>query len=277
MPQTATATPLDAQQGFSRDAIEEYRQTFGQQGYLVFKSVVPRERLEALRRSILAEHESARQSGKLFDGGGGLTGHLNCFPGEGSRFAYEALRDRGITDLIRALAPEAVRDPHVQCNVNLPGSVVQHYHVDSDYTQGFLIANVATVDTDVANGAIELAPGTHRKFYKFWRFAIERPHRNGIRVPMSQGDVLVRTSNLWHRGMPNLTNTARPMLAFTWQDGGSQQADAFQRDGGSGIRFYPNWYRPNFLGRLRERTFLAAPITYSAYRFARSLIGNKGY
>ena len=31
------------------------------------------------------------------------------------------------------------------------------------------------------------------------------------------------------------------------------------------------------LGRLRERMFVTAPITYSAYRFVRSLYGNKGY
>jgi len=31
------------------------------------------------------------------------------------------------------------------------------------------------------------------------------------------------------------------------------------------------------VGQLRERTFVAAPITYSAYRFVRSLVGNKGY
>ena len=43
------------------------------------------------------------------------------------------------------------------------------------------------------------------------------------------------------------------------------------------IRFYPNWYQPTTLGRLRERTFVTAPVTYSAYRFARSLYGNKGY
>ena len=31
------------------------------------------------------------------------------------------------------------------------------------------------------------------------------------------------------------------------------------------------------LRELRERAYVAAPITYSAYRFARSLYGNKGY
>ena len=41
--------------------------------------------------------------------------------------------------------------------------------------------------------------------------------------------------------------------------------------------FYPNWYKPTRIGRLRERIFVAAPITYSGYRLARSLYGNKGY
>jgi ectoine hydroxylase-related dioxygenase (phytanoyl-CoA dioxygenase family) len=148
--------------------------------------------------------------------------------------------------------------------------------MDRTFTNEFLIANVAVVDTDLANGAIELAPGTHRKFYKFWRWAIERPYRKSIRVPMQQGDVLVRVSNLWHRGMPNHTSTPRPMLAFTWEDGGSQYDDPFSVDGGK-IAFRPNWFRPSLLGRLRERVFVAAPFSYSAYRFVDSLVSNKSY
>jgi len=43
------------------------------------------------------------------------------------------------------------------------------------------------------------------------------------------------------------------------------------------LEFYPNWFAPTWRGRLRERTFVAAPITYSAYRFTRSLFSDKGY
>jgi len=75
-----------------------------------------------------------------------------------------------------------------------------------------MIANVAVVDTVVENGAIELIPGTHKKFYKYWRFAVERPVRNAIRVPMKTGDIMIRTSNVWHRGMPNKTSVARRIL-----------------------------------------------------------------
>jgi len=41
--------------------------------------------------------------------------------------------------------------------------------------------------------------------------------------------------------------------------------------------FYANWFSTTRLGRLRERVFVAAPLSYSAFRFAKSLRGNKGY
>ena len=109
-----------------------------------------------------------------------------------------------------------------------------------------------------------------------FRSVLERAHQGSTRVPLRQGDVLVRTSNLWHRGMPNLTSVPRPMLAFTWEDGGSALDDPFLFESGE-IAFRPNWFRTDWRGRLRERTFVAAPFTYDAYRFVRSLLGSKGY
>jgi hypothetical protein len=180
--------------------------------------------------------------------------------------------------LIRAIFPRPLGTPNAGCNLNLPGSVVQHYHVDSAYTQDYLIANIAVVDTDLVNGAIEVVPGSHNKFYKYWRFAVERPYRFSERLPLSQGDVLVRTSNLWHRGMPNHTTSPRPMLAFTFFEKSEEarSADPFLFNDGK-LKFYENWYRTDWRGRLRERTFVAVPFSYAAYRFVRSLFGNKGY
>jgi ectoine hydroxylase-related dioxygenase (phytanoyl-CoA dioxygenase family) len=256
--------------------VEALKHAFAEDGYLIFRDVVSKDRLSALRARIAEEFERGKQAGSLFSGGGMISGHLNCFPGEGSRFAYQALEAHGIIDLIKVIFPKAVRLPNVGCNFNLPNSVTQHYHADRNFTDDFLIANVAVVDTDVANGAIDLVPGTQKKFYKFWRFAVERPHRASKRIAMKQGDVLVRTSNVWHRGMPNRTAVARPMLAFTWEDGGSTREDPFEVENGK-IVFRQNWYKPTMLGRLRERTFVTAPITYSTYRFVGSLFGNKGY
>jgi hypothetical protein len=257
--------------------MDAIRQTYAKDGFVVFKDVVSKARLSQLRDRLQQEFDRAKSSGSLFSGGGLISGHLNCFPGEESRFVYETLEQQGIIDIVKALFPKATRLPNIGCNFNLPNSVAQHYHMDRNFLDHFMIANVAVVDTDLTNGAIDLVPGTHQKFYKFWRFAVERPHRASKRISMKQGDVLVRTSNVWHRGMPNHTAVARPMLAYTWEDGGSTLADPFKQEGGK-IVFRQNWYRPNFVGRLRERTFVTAPVTYSAYRFVSSLFdGTKGY
>lgn len=255
---------------------QNLKRSFAEDGYFLVRNVVSPEKLAALHQDLVAEFARTKQTGSLFSGGGLMSGHLNCFPGEGSRFVYDALQERGIISLIREIEPKAVRLPNVGCNFNLPNSVTQPYHADRDFTKAFMIANVAVVDTVLENGAMEIIPGTHRKFYKYWRFALERPYRNSIRVPMNCGDVLVRTSNTWHRGMPNRTAVARPMLALTWEDGGSMQDDPFCVEDGN-IKFRPNKFRPTRLGRLHERLFVSVPISYSAYRVVSSLVGNKGY
>jgi len=256
--------------------IESLKRSFAEDGYVIFRNVVSPERLTQLHRELRQAFEGARDSGRLFSGGGLISGHLNCSPGEASRFAYEELERRGIVDLVKQLFPKATRLPNVGCNFNLPKSVAQHYHADRNFLDHFMIVNVAVVDTTIENGAIDMLPGTHKKFYKFWRFAMERAYRGSTRIEMKQGDVIVRTSNVWHRGMPNFTDAPRPMLAFTWEDGGTTKPDPFAIEDGK-IVFRQNWYRPTALGRLRERTFVTAPITYSAYRFVTSLYGSKGY
>gem|GEM_PF-6975056 len=89
-------------------------------------------------------------------------------------------------------------------------------------------------------------------------------------------DVLVRKSTLWHRGMPNTSTTPRPMMSLTFGERSAPEGDPFVVHDGR-MFFYPNWFNTSRLGRLRERVFVAAPLTYSAYRFGTSLRGNKGY
>lgn len=260
---------------FSKADLDAFSRTYAEQGYLVFRDVVPKEQLSALRTQIFDAFNTQNASGALFSGGGLISGHLNCFPGRDSKFAYEALEQRGIVDVIRQLYDKPM-PMRVSCNFNLPKSVAQHYHMDGVYTEDFMIANVAVVDTDLVNGAIDVLPGTQSRFYEFWRYALNRNYRLTTRLPLKQGDVLVRNSRLWHRGMPNLSQTPRPMLAFTFGEKVAPKGDPFENNDGK-IRFDPNWFRPTLLGRLRERTFVSAPLTYSAYRFARSLVGKKGY
>jgi hypothetical protein len=274
-----TATPQitpPTSRSLSAEELARAQAHYAEHGYAIFPGVVSKEKLSELHASLQAEFDRVKGDGKLFAGGGNLTGHLNCFPGEESRFVHDTLVEKGIIEAIRTIFPQATRQPYVGLNFNMPNSVAQHYHADRPFTQEFIICNIAVVDTVIANGAIDVLPGSHKQFYPFWKFVMERLPRRTTRLAMKQGDVLIRSSNLWHRGMPNLTAAPRPMMALTWEDGGSNDPDPFKAFDGK-ITFRPNWYSPTFLGRLRERTFIAAPVTYDAFRFVRSLYKNKGY
>jgi Phytanoyl-CoA dioxygenase (PhyH) len=259
----------------SRDERDRFKQDFAEHGYFVVPDIVSQVRLDQLQVELSEAFSAATKSGALFSGGGLTSGHLNCFPGLGARFVYDQLLERGVIDFMKELNPNMLRMPNVGCNFNLPGSHAQHYHTDHPFPREFMIANITVIDTVIENGAIEMVPGSHKRPYKYSQFVIERPHRNSKRLPTKRGDVLVRSSNVWHRGMPNRTSMPRPMVAFTWEDGGSKLADPFAADGGD-IRFLPNWFKPTRAGRLREKLFVKVPIAYSAMRFARSIY-DKGY
>jgi hypothetical protein len=242
------------------------------QGYAVLRGVVPREQVLAFNDLIQNEYQHADK----FEGGGSYSGHLNCFPGDASRFFLDAITEAGVVDAITAMRPTSTNRVRPTLNFNLPGSVAQHYHMDGLYTEDFIICNVAVVDTDLVNGAIDVLPGTQARFYKFWEYAFQRKYRDTTRLPLRAGDVLIRRSTLWHRGMPNKSDTPRPMMSLTFGEASAVEGDPFAVNQGK-FKFYPNWFNTSRVGRLRERTFVAAPLSYSAYRFAKSLRGNSGY
>jgi hypothetical protein len=241
---------------------------FDDEGYLVFPAAVDASALAELHERLLAEFGRARMDGRLFAGGGLVSGHLNCFPGRASRFVFSELEARGVFDVARGLSPVPLAMPNVGCNFNLPGSRPQNEHVDGKYADPFLVVNVATVDTDLSNGAMEILRGTHRRQYKHWELAWKPPQRR--RVLLRRGDALLRISTLWHRGMPNPGAVARPMLAFTWERGGSSLVDPYAVSDGR-VAFFPNRYGTDLAGRFRERAFVLAPGVSTALRVVRSL------
>jgi hypothetical protein len=255
--------------------VDECRRALDEYGCFVVRGVVSPERLGELNATLSAEYERLLADGTLFAGGGRMSGHLNCFPGKASRFVYDDLVAAGVIDVIGELRPDLVRKVRATLNFNLPGSVAQHYHADAAFLKDFLICNIAVVDTDLINGAIDVLPGTNREFLPFWRYAVQRTYKSTTRIPMQRGDILVRSSNLWHRGMPNRSQDPRPMMAITFGEVPGE-SDPFEEHGGEPF-FFPNWFSTSRVGRLRERTFVTAPVTYSAYRFVRSLYGNRGY
>jgi hypothetical protein len=262
------ANPESHESGTRYVLNDSLRKAFADEGYLKFDRLIPRAQLARLSQSIADEFHQQRREGRLFSGGGTVSGHLNCFPGAESRFVYNQLQQSGITEIVRGLSTSALRAPNVGCNLNLAGSAPQNEHVDGYASSPFLVVNVAAVDTNLDNGAMEILRGTQRADSKFWQILLARPQR--VRLCMQQGDVVIRTSTLWHRGMPNRTDKPRPMLAFTWEDGGSALEDPYQVHEGR-ITFLPNRYSTDLPSRIRERAFVALPALGTTYRAVRSL------
>jgi hypothetical protein len=245
-------------------------------GYFVLPGAISKGETEAVQARLTQGFEAWKGGSARFQGGGLMSGHLNCYPGEAARGVHQEMREIGLLDALQAVFPTNPKAARWGCNFNLPGSVEQHYHIDGIFLEAYLVVNVCIVDTTLHNGAIDVIPGTHRRFYKYWEFAARRISKGSTRIPMSRGDVLVRLSTVWHRGMPNFSKAARPMLALTLGEKEVNTDNVYAHNDGQ-IEFQPNWFRTDLLGQIRERTTVMAPITYSAYRFARSLIGNKGY
>ena len=256
--------------------LSRLQRTFADEGYVVLPGMISQPELAKIQGRLREEFATWEKGAERFRGGGLLSGHLNCYPGEVARGVYAELEATGTLELARALFPTDPRAARIGCNFNLPGSVAQHYHMDGIFLESFIVVNVAVVDTSLENGAIDVIPRTHKRFYRYWEFAAGRVNRGSVRLPMSAGDVLIRTSTLWHRGMPNRTNAARPMLAVTLGEKGVDTHDPFCQNEGR-TQFQTNWFTTSLVGRLRERTTVAAPLSYSAYRFVHSLLSNKGY
>lgn len=255
--------------------IERIVDQIRREGYAVVPSMVSDEATSDLEREITEAFDRAQRSDALFKGGGTLSGHLNCFPGSRSRAIYDELVEQRAIGVAEAFDADAAEHIRVTTNFNLPASVDQHYHTDGLYVEEFLICNIAVVDTDTTNGAIDLLPGTHDRFYKFWQYAIERKYRGSTRICMDRGDILFRLSTVWHRGTANASAVARPMMSITFGETSAPESEPFGVD--DPPQFFPNWYGTSRVGEIRERVVVKAPWTYSTYRFGRSLVGNKGY
>jgi hypothetical protein len=73
-----------------------------------------------------------------------------------------------------------------------------------------------------------------------------------------------------------MSQTPRPMLAMTFGEISAPDGDPFRANDGK-ILFETNRFKTDWLGQLRERSYVAMPSAHSALRFVRSLMGKDGY
>jgi hypothetical protein len=206
--------------------------------------------------------------------GGAIAGHLN--------FSFHGIDFSEINELVYSvLIPIAKKYLNssscravIGCNVNLPGSINQHWHSDSDYNDNWLVVNVPIVDFTKSNGATDVIPASHRKPISYLEFllAILKWHLSVHSLQGCQaGDLIIRDSNLWHRATRNISNRQRSMLSISLF---RSESDEIQYQSDS-TGFYPNWFSST-TWRFHERFYVYFPFLYSLLRIYRSLRVERG-
>lgn len=189
---------------------------FYQQGFLLLPGALPAAPCEAFGAAVLAEYECMKQTGQASALIGAQAGHLNIRMGEQGRALLALVEEAGIATLVAELAGGRAVLRQAVGNLNLPGSCTQNFHMDGLFAERLIIANVCLTPTTAANGATELIPQSDRTELSYWRLTRDSWRGKSLRPALNPGDVLIRPSNLWHRGTANHSQAARPMAGFIW-------------------------------------------------------------
>ena len=246
------------------------KNTFASEGYLLIPKAIPEAPCREFGRIAVNEYERLVRDGWRFVDSGALAGHLNIRMGEPGRALLAELERAGIPALIAELAGEPVHLAQAHGNLNLSGSVPQDYHMDGEYERAILIANICLVPTDNTNGATALVPRSNAEKLSYWQFRRGGGAARAIRPALQPGDVLIRPSNLWHRGTANPGAAPRPMAAFSYlpESLGGQAGPVGDLDGP--LTIHGNKYYGRFK-RLKEFAAVRLPRIDEALRLGRSL------
>lgn len=215
--------PLDNDQ--LHHALDALRET----GYVVFESVLPAaytvQVREAFDKVLLA-----RFDGRSIPSHGGLQ------PPMQPPFTDASIIENPLTMQIleAALGPGFFGYLPYGSNTAWPGIGKQHIHRDQIHLfpdtslvlpVSMAVVNIALVDFTEENGATEVWPGSHLITDTEADQTSDDPNAcpeeraarlPSVRMVMPAGSLVVRDMRLWHRGMPNRTDTRRSMLSLVY-------------------------------------------------------------
>ncbi len=224
----------DERAGQSLDAkqLQLALQALREDGFVILHEVIAPKHIESLRERMLADVDSILALDDVpfqFN-----DGHLQQDPPPFPPYLFrDVLMNDFVVQITRAILGEGVKNTMYGGNTCLPNETKQPLHVDHGQlwpglktaTPAFsLVANVPVVDMTPENGSTEIWPGTHLDTTrshdeKDIKIPPEGEARRRAEVEPLQpnvpaGSVLIRDMRLWHRGMPNHTDTPRPMIAM---------------------------------------------------------------
>ena len=264
-------------------------------GYVVLENAVPHGCLDALHEKI-DEDTKKLLVNPNWNAIGKVKGHLQPSP---PRYAPYVFRELISNSFAAQVTKEAFGDntfiKSYSANANCPDSKSQPIHVDGDDTA--LIVNIGLTDITEHNGSIELWPGTHLIRDVGTRippsvFEDRRKIAPPIRANTKKGSLLIRHTQVWHRGMPNYSGRVRHMVATMHYKYGSDLGEPLKFNKGCEAEFENSILHPNveftdqiidltpkdsFFGICKDTLFRFSPEAFNfAAKLYRGTLKRKG-
>ncbi|NKB69355.1 MAG: hypothetical protein GKR89_19970 [Candidatus Latescibacteria bacterium] len=200
-------------------------------GYVVLENAVPKDLVEETRQklnTVLQAHVDANsQINDPANPGRGIFG-LHP-PREMPYLDPRFIANSFAVPLLQKALGDDFFCAFYNTNTSWPGSGIQSVHRDSpplvaDHPHPLppysIVLNVPLVDFTVETGATQVWPGTHldnrpnpEGVNTLDTWAADKPSTPTL-VPV--GSLVLRDMRMWHRGMPNQTQTIRTMLAVVY-------------------------------------------------------------
>jgi len=191
-------------------------------GFVLFESVIPRERIEIIRSAFLKKLEAHRANVQTNRGMNRYQMHLP--------FEQPFIDPYVIEHPLAMPVLEAILGSNYYCyyfasDTALPGSDYQSVHSDTHllYPDTSLslpayniVVNIPLIDVRVEHGPVEIWPGGTHLMPGNLDLKALAPEMHSEMVTMPAGSVVIRDMRMWHRGTPNRSSEIRPHLALIY-------------------------------------------------------------
>ena len=199
-------------------------------GVVVLEDAVDEAALDALHERLLTDTHAlvaARDRGDSIPGW--KRGHLQQKPPHHPPYIFrDVVANPFAIQVTHGVLGDGLFNSFYSGNTNLPGSEAQPLHRDAqplwpggdgDHPATTLVVNISPIDVHPDNGSTEIWPGSHRVGGELTEALISarRAVAPPVRVQAPKGSVVVRDIRLWHRGVPNVSDQIRHMIALVHQ------------------------------------------------------------
>jgi hypothetical protein len=221
--------------------LQQAKEAIRTDGFVVLKNVVDPEHLDILRERMFEDVQAliSRKDAPFNWNVGNVQQDPPPFP---PYLFRDVLLNEMVIAVTRAMLGDSIKNTMYGGNTAMPSEHRQPVHADTGHLwpelevahpSVHLVVNIPTVDMSAENGSTEIWAGTHRDITitsgKDIKIPAEVLEKQRAEVPpiqptVAKGSVLIRDMRLWHAGMPNHTQTPRPMIAMihcpSWLDTG---------------------------------------------------------